>query len=85
MFIATLTDLDARRCTAFPNNLDEPASRRTPAHTDCITNLLSSKDLWTEYGVDDDIIVSSIYLSARWHMANSPDDLIAFYIGLPAC
>lgn len=52
--------IDAFRCTALPENLDAPALRRTPIHTDLLIELLDTKTLWTEYGIDDDIIVSSL-------------------------
>lgn len=49
------------RCTALPKNLDTYALPRTPEHTDRLSADYSSKVLWTEYGIDDDIIVSSFY------------------------
>jgi len=49
------------RCTALPNNLNTYALPRVPEHTDRLSALYSSKVLWVEYGIDDDIIVSSFY------------------------
>jgi len=55
MSVAALTSLV--RCIALPNNLDVAAIHRTPTHTEVVTQLLDSKSLWDEYGIDDDIIV----------------------------
>lgn len=41
----------------MPENIDAPAGRRTPALTDELTQLLDSTTLWTDYGIDDNIIV----------------------------
>ena len=49
------------RCIALPNNLDTYALPRTSEHTDRLSALYSPKVLWVEYGIDDDIIVSSFY------------------------
>lgn len=59
---------DALRCTALSNNLDAPALCHTPVHTDCLTELFDSNTLWFEYGIDDDIIVSSLcYTLPQFH------------------
>ncbi|KAN0139618.1 hypothetical protein V8E53_002280 [Lactarius tabidus] len=62
------------KCTALPGNLDSPANFRTPAHTECVTDILDSKTLWTEYGIDDDVIpFTSDFPCANIHEMISPD------------
>jgi hypothetical protein len=46
------------RCTASPKRFEEPATRRTPTHTETVQELLNPKALWVEFGIDDGIIVS---------------------------
>jgi hypothetical protein len=59
---------DTFRCTALPENLDASALRRTPAHTDCLIELLNPKALWSEYGIDDNVIVSYLPMcTAQFH------------------
>jgi hypothetical protein len=48
----------ALRCTALPNKLDVHSVARTPNHTNNLRNLLDSKTLWSEYGIDNGITVS---------------------------
>jgi hypothetical protein len=51
------SDADAIRCTASPDNLDVNATRRMHALTDGLTQVLDSKTLWTDHGIDDSVIV----------------------------
>jgi hypothetical protein len=44
-------------CTACPGNLDVDANPRTQQYTESLINLVDSRTLWTDYGIDDDIIV----------------------------
>ncbi|KAF8811058.1 hypothetical protein BYT27DRAFT_7278824 [Phlegmacium glaucopus] len=44
------------KCTALPNDLDGKRGRRTRAFTDELIEILDSKLLWDEYGIDDDIL-----------------------------
>ncbi|KAF8952643.1 hypothetical protein BDZ97DRAFT_1681013 [Flammula alnicola] len=43
------------KCTATQDNLDGPGGRRTEGFTDNLANVIDSKTLWDEYGIDDDI------------------------------
>ena len=47
------------RCTAPSNNLDHGVDviSRTQHYTESLVDLLDSQTLWTDYGIDDDIIV----------------------------
>jgi hypothetical protein len=46
------------RCTAPYNDLDHVDARsRTQHYTESLIDLVDSKTLWTNYGIDDDIIV----------------------------
>lgn len=48
------------RCTAPPNNIDGPGGRRTQEFTNSLIDELDSKTLWDEYGIDDDVVVSTL-------------------------
>ena len=48
------------RCTSQPDNLDEYSLPRTPRYTERLLDLVDSKTLWTDYGIDDDIVVGSL-------------------------
>jgi len=48
------------RCTTMCNNLDGPAGKRSQQHTLQLSEVLDSKTLWDEYGIDDDITVRII-------------------------
>ena len=48
------------RCTSRPDNLDVYSLRRTPRYTEGLLELVDSKALWINYGIDDDIIVGSL-------------------------
>lgn len=41
----------------MPDNLDGQAGRRTHDLTGRLKNIINSKMLWDEYGIDDDITV----------------------------
>jgi hypothetical protein len=47
------------RCTAPSDNLDDDvdAIPCTQHYTESLVNLIDSRTLWTDYGIDDDIIV----------------------------
>jgi hypothetical protein len=47
------------RCTAMSHNLDVQATPRTSALTEGLINILDSRTLWVEYGINKDIIVRS--------------------------
>jgi hypothetical protein len=49
----------------MPNNLDRQAGRRSHELTRRLKEIINSKLLWDEYGIDDDITVcfSSIILN----------------------
>ena len=49
------------RCTALPSNIDGLHGRRTRAFTDKLLDTLDSKTLWDEYGIDNDIMVSTSF------------------------
>ena len=51
------TNLLIYRCLAFHSNLDCPAGRRSHEHTKRLKEIIDSKMLWDEYGIDDDITV----------------------------
>ena len=51
------TDKLFHRCTSIPANLDGQAGRRSHHHTDRLKEIIDSKMLWDEYGIDDDITV----------------------------
>ncbi|KAI9438995.1 hypothetical protein H4582DRAFT_2111280 [Lactarius indigo] len=44
------------KCTAQPPDLDAHAIRRTPRHTKVVTDLLDSRTLWTQYGIDSSTV-----------------------------
>ncbi|KAI9429507.1 hypothetical protein H4582DRAFT_2114355 [Lactarius indigo] len=44
------------KCTARPPNLDTHAIRRTPRHTEVVRDLLDSRTLWAQYGIDDSTV-----------------------------
>ncbi|KAH9954025.1 hypothetical protein BC827DRAFT_1262326 [Russula dissimulans] len=44
------------KCTALPDNLDEYLGPHTQEYTDTLTSLLNPKELWVEYGIDNNII-----------------------------
>ena len=50
--------LTSRRCTALPESLDDGGDRQTTNFVNVLVQHLSSTELWDNYGVDDDIIVS---------------------------
>ena len=50
--------LTSRRCTALPESLDDGGDQRTTNFVNVLVQHLSSTELWDNYGVDDDIIVS---------------------------
>jgi hypothetical protein len=65
------------RCRSLPDNLDAPSFYRTPGNTEDLIDLLDSKTLWTEYGIDDDIVVG---LSFAYHLVLcGTDDLMRYY------
>lgn len=41
----------------MPDNLDARAGRRSHDHTGGLKEIIDSKMLWDEYGIDDDITV----------------------------
>jgi Plavaka transposase len=45
-------------CTASPDNLDEPSGRRSHEHTDVLLEACSLHELWDNYGIVGDVIVS---------------------------
>jgi hypothetical protein len=45
------------RCTATPDNLDRQAGRRSHELTRRLKEIINSKLLWDEYGIDDEITV----------------------------
>ena len=45
------------RCTALPNNLDGQGVCRCQEHTQRLQQIIDSKLLWDEYGINDDITV----------------------------
>ena len=51
------TDHLSYRCTAMPDNLDRQAGRRSHELTRRLMEIINSKLLWDEYGIDDDITV----------------------------
>lgn len=52
------TDILFHRCTAMPNNLDQgQAGRRSHDFTRRLKEIINSKMLWDEYGIDDNITV----------------------------
>jgi hypothetical protein len=54
------------RCTALPTDLDVRAVARTPNHTENLRELLDSKTLWVEYGIDDNVIVGFLCVMCAW-------------------
>ena len=57
------------RCTACPKDLDGPGGRRTHALHNLLCDMIASDILWDEYGIDDDVVVSTSDLptSTRVH------------------
>jgi len=49
------------RCTALPNDLDGIRGRRNQALTELLMDTLTSKELWDEFGIDDDVIVNFLF------------------------
>ena len=47
------------RCISQPDSLDIYVLPRTPRYTERLLDILDPKTLWTDYGIDDDIIVGS--------------------------
>jgi len=74
---------------SLPDDLDSDvySGRRTPRHTEDLVRLLDSRSLWTEYGIDDDIIVSPpTSFSPSGPIFLSIDSMFtAIYVGLPTC
>ena len=64
-------------------NLDVHAGHHTPVLTEELIHLLDSKALWTDYRIDDDIVVSAIAIQPVF--CSFADLMTAFYIGLPTC
>jgi hypothetical protein len=56
------------RCTSPPQNLDTHSCRRTSRYTENLIQLLDSKTLWTEYGINNDIAVG-YFVHAIFHFA----------------
>lgn len=50
------------RDTSMPNDLDGPGGLRSQQLTEYLTNTWSSTELWNNYGIDDDVIVSLVLL-----------------------
>ena len=69
MFIDISNDIFIR-CTAHRKNLDgkDDVCPRHHTHTKVLLETFSSKVLWKEYGIIDDILVSS------WLIFNMPFD-----------
>ena len=70
----------------MPENLEGPAGRRTPALTDELVRLVDFRTLWTNYGINGNVIVSArlVHLSC-FECYSSADSMSAFYVGLPTC
>jgi hypothetical protein len=51
------SDANAIRCTASLANLDVNAICRTPTFTDGLAQVLDSKKLRKDYGIDDNVVV----------------------------
>ncbi len=64
-------------------NLDVHAGHHTPVLTEELIHLLDSKALWTDYGIDDNIVVSAIAIQPVF--CSFANLMTAFYIGLPMC
>jgi hypothetical protein len=47
------------RCMAPLDDLDTNVTLRTRALMDGLTDILDSKTLWDEYGIDDSVIISN--------------------------
>ena len=74
------------RCTSQPRNLDVYSASRTQRYTENLVYLLDSQSLWTEYGIDDDIVVG---LFLAYHLAPyvavTNNTFPAIHIRLPTC
>lgn len=46
----------------MPADLDAPAGRRTRDLTDTLTATLNADLLWDECGIDNDVVVGTIYI-----------------------
>jgi hypothetical protein len=51
------TDNLFHRCTSIPDDLDGQAGRRSHDLTSRLKEIIDSKMLWDEYGIDDEITV----------------------------
>lgn len=65
------------RCTSPPQNFDTHSCHRTSRYTENLVHLLDSKTLWTEYGIDDDIVVR---LSCVRHLSLCGADATICYL-----
>lgn len=65
------------RCTLFPKSLDdcEHALPRSQDYNETLVSLFMAGELWDEYGIDDDIIVS-----CQTHRADGEQELIPIII-----
>ncbi|KAH9021931.1 hypothetical protein EDB84DRAFT_1511344 [Lactarius hengduanensis] len=62
------------KCTALSTNLDVYAVPRTPNYTETLRDILDSRTLWDEHGIDDDIVpFTSNFPRANIYQMISPD------------
>lgn len=64
------------RCTSKSDDLDGGGGRRTRVLTDLLVSSpeISSAELWDTYGIDDDIVVST--LNHLWFIKTKPSLLL---------
>jgi hypothetical protein len=73
------------RCTSQPDDLDVVSLPRTPRYTEGLLDLVDSKTLWTDYGIDDDIIVGSLHTHWRVHsQLHFCNEFTAIHVRFPA-
>lgn len=59
------------KCTALPDDLDAPSGRRSHAHTETLLGSLNLQELWDNYGIVGDLIVSQHLFSPRIELMNA--------------
>lgn len=51
------------RCTSLPDDLDKISGPRSHVHSCQLAEIIDSKSLWDEYGIDDDITVRRVLVT----------------------
>lgn len=68
--VFALVNVNLTRCLGHRLNLDEGGLLRSRDHTDILIEELDVDDLWNEFGVVDDIVVS-VYSCCSFHLIGS--------------